>query len=417
MNFSKKNIGILAIGIFLLIFIILTISISRSKNKRQNSTVNIAFFELSENLQNQFKDELSKNNPNLTYNFINFDSSKNILEQVDKKIDLVILPQGKNSLALVNNLSEKQKNKASLDREILKGATISIQQLALLNEDLKISVLPLLVDNEEILLDLRYARRAKLEKMESLAQLTNFAEFFKNTLTLPIAFVGGDSEEFLALVSALTETFEGKDAVEKAAQMILSSGENYDMNALCSADDAPLYEATRIISSWLKNGLIKSDSFKMSKDDVKNFMSIRECAVVFTSLSVHRTVPYKVIQNFESIPSFTEQKMTFFPARKNIALRACTCPTICLVPISGTSAMKNCAEYLVSNKAQENLARSTGLAPILAQCRTPDVQSDDVRFWIASSSSPVIPLSYSAFSNSYERDKFAEELIAFIRTL
>ncbi len=417
MNFSKKNIGIWAIGIFLLVFIILTISISYNKKKRQNSFVNVAFYDLSETLQNSFKNELTKNNPKLTYNFINLDSEKNILEQVDKKIDLVILPQGKNSLDLVNNLSQKQKNKASLERDILKGATISIQQLAVLNEDLRISVLPLLVDNEEILLDLRLAKRAKLEKMESIAQLTNFADYFKSSVTLPIVFAGGDSQEFLALVSALTETFSGKDALEKASQMILSSGGNYDFNELCSSADSPLYEASYVISSWLKNGLIKSESFKMSKNEIQNFMSMRECAVVFTTLSTHRTIPYKVIQNFESIPSFTEQKMTFFPSRKNISLRACTCPTICLVPLSGTKAMQDCAEYLVSNKAQENLSRSSGLVPILAQCRTPDVQADDVRFWIASSSSPVIPLSYSAFSLAQERDSFAQGLISFIRGL
>lgn len=417
MNFSKKNIGIWAIGIFLLVFVILTISISYNHKKKQNSFVNVAFYDLSENLQNQFKNELSKNNPNLTYNFINLDSKKNILEQVDKKIDLVILPQGKNSSDLVESLSEKQKTKASLEREIFKGATTSIQQLAVLNEDSRISVLPLLVDNEEILLDLRLAKRAKLEKLESIAQVTNFADYYKNSVALPIVFAGGDSEEFLALVSALTETFGGKDSLENARQMILSSSASYDFNALCATSNSPLYEASHIISSWFKNELIKPESFKMSKNEIQSFMSMKECAVVFTTLSNHRTIPYKVIQNFETIPSFSQQKMTFFPARKNISLRALTCPTVCLVPLSGTKAMQDCAKYLISNKAQESLSRSSGLAPVLAQCRTPDIQADDVRFWIASSSSPVIPLSYSAFSLAQDRDFFAQELITYIRGL
>ena len=63
---------------------------------------------------------------------------------------------------------------------------------------------------------------------------------------------------------------------------------------------------------------------------------------------------------------------------------------------------------------QEDIARKTGLAPSLAVCRTPDIQSDDLRYWIAASSGSVAPLGEASFNNSKKKEIFAECLRNFI---
>ncbi len=416
MKISKKNVLIYALAAFLAVFIILLIVKVSLKNNK-SSSVNIAFYEIPENLQNHFREELEKNLTSLKLNFTNLDGKKNILEQIDKKTDLVILPEGKAATSLISNINKKAKSKSALDSGILSGTTISVQKKAAVNEDLTISLLPLLIDGEMIFLDAKTANKEKITNFESIVQITNFAERKKNSAGFPISFSGADSIQFLNLISSLTECLENKDALLQASEMILESNGKYDFYSLCSAEDAPLYEASHTISNWYKKDLIKNESFKMQKKDVLNLMEMKETFVIFESLLDYRTVPYQTAKNFETVPEFTKQREIYFPARKGVSQRSVVCNLISLVPLSEKKETALVAKELISSRAQEFLARESGLAPVLAQCRTPDVQSGDLRFWVASSSEPLTSLAYSAFENSTERENFSVQLIEYIKSL
>lgn len=414
MKVSKKNLLICALSAFLVIFIILFAVIISAKNKK-SSSINIAFYEISENLQNQFKEELEKNLSSVSFNFKTLDGKKNILEQIDKKTDLVILPEGKSASNLISTVDKKKKSKFVLDSSVLSGTTISVLQKAVVNEDLTVSLLPLLIDGEMIFVNSKNVAKEKITNFESIVQIANFAERKKSSESFPITFSAADSVQFLNLISSLTECLENKEAVLKASKMIVESNGNYDFNSLCSKDDAPLYEASHTISNWYKRGLITSETFKMQKNAVHNLMEMKETSVVFESLSDYRTLPYQTAKNFETIPEFTKQREIYFPTRKEVSQRSVVCNLVSLVPLSGKEESILVAKELVSTRAQEFLARASGLAPVLAQCKTPDVQSGDLRFWVASSSAPLTSLAYSAFETSVERENFSSQLIEYIK--
>ena len=69
-----------------------------------------------------------------------------------------------------------------------------------------------------------------------------------------------------------------------------------------------------------------------------------------------------------------------------------------------------------ANELQSQLSFSTGLAPVQANCPVPDVQSDDVRYWVAASNEPLPALADSLFASKSQKASFAEALRNFLRS-
>jgi hypothetical protein len=70
---------------------------------------------------------------------------------------------------------------------------------------------------------------------------------------------------------------------------------------------------------------------------------------------------------------------------------------------------------LISVQAQETMSRSTGIAPVLAQCRTPDKQADDARFWIAATTCPLPGLSNEVYLTKSQKTALSAEIASRIR--
>ena len=71
--------------------------------------------------------------------------------------------------------------------------------------------------------------------------------------------------------------------------------------------------------------------------------------------------------------------------------------------------------HLVQKEYQEDLSRASGLAPVLAQCRTPDKQADDARYWIAATTAPLAGLSSEVYLSKEQKTKLSAEIAAKIR--
>ena len=72
---------------------------------------------------------------------------------------------------------------------------------------------------------------------------------------------------------------------------------------------------------------------------------------------------------------------------------------------------------MLSEAFQAKLAFDTGLAPVNSQCHSPDIQSDDVRFFVAATNAPITPLNQAAFADKKEMEAFTQELKAFVKMM
>ena len=72
---------------------------------------------------------------------------------------------------------------------------------------------------------------------------------------------------------------------------------------------------------------------------------------------------------------------------------------------------------MLSQSFQTKLSFNTGLAPVNAQCQTPDILSDDVRFFTAATNAPLTPLGQAVFADEKTMESFAQELKTFVRIM
>ena len=66
---------------------------------------------------------------------------------------------------------------------------------------------------------------------------------------------------------------------------------------------------------------------------------------------------------------------------------------------------------------QGKLADDTGLVPVLANCHVPDHQADDIRYWIAATNAPLVPLGDAIFCESSGMEVFSDALTGYIKSL
>ena len=101
---------------------------------------------------------------------------------------------------------------------------------------------------------------------------------------------------------------------------------------------------------------------------------------------------------------------TFFPAgHRNRMLIA---PIVYGVPLSSKERINTILNgilcHLTSYDSQTFLAKEAGLAPVHANAPTPDIQGNDVRYWVAATNRPLAALADAAFETDAELNKAAE---------
>ncbi len=335
------------------------------------------------------------------------------LEQ-QKNLDAVITPSGK---ALKDAQSAASK-KIRLSPELLKDTTTSIKAVALTEKTREIQSLPLLSSHLELAIQTQELKKSGVKALNSWNDFERFAQAAKEKNNTHILFAGKESNTFLDILGALTESINSKQSYENAVQLIeiavdkAQSSKKNEFDAsklvqlLAGTPDAPLYEAVRTINRWYKEGYLFSEVFSLDKTSVSALMENKIACAVIMSLEDHRAADRTIIEKYTSYK---------FPSNIPEYIRTFTAPVYFITPLKNEKTMIAAAEQLLTTETQEQLSRATGLAPVLARCRTPDRQADDARYWVAASNSPLAGLSREISLAHSQRELLASELAALVR--
>lgn len=273
-----------------------------------------------------------------------------------------------------------------------------------------VKAVPVIFDNMEIDIEITALKNSGMAGIAGWDDIEKLAVFQKRYVENPIVFAGKDAELALDIFGALTEAMSGADEYRNAVE-IINSHSGADFNAarvarlLTEKSDNPLYKAVLYLSRLYKQGLLHPNTFNLEKNDVKAFAKARIASIIFMSLNDHRAFEPKVISRFTSI---------YFPSEFSGDMRKFTSPVTCAVPLKKDKAAKAIVESMVTAEEQERLSFSTGLAPVLARCRTPDLQSSDTRHWVASTDTPLSGLSADINLTKAQRAQLVNELAAIV---
>ena len=345
------------------------------------------------------------------FKFKTLDSAKTLESQLflGTKPELLFTTSGSSVKIAAHSASKN----AALTSELLAKMASSFRGAAISGKkNGTVAALPLVCGHFEISVNTTAFRNSGMKAIATWDDIEKFLKIQKKSLSNPLIFAGKDPEVFLDLLGALTEALDGAEEYEKACALIEEAKEKkWKASALaeelCGSYNAPLYTAAKKLSEWFTQGLLSRDCFNLTGKDVNAFLKAKLSSVVFMPLYAHRTVEQDAIKRFSTI---------YFPSERSPGTRKFTGEIIYGVPQKKNSLNSRLALYLASEAGQEELSRATGLAPVFAQCRTPDRQADDVRYWIAATNTPLAGLSRESDLTQKQKTELAQELAAKIKT-
>ena len=264
---------------------------------------------------------------------------------------------------------------------------------ACISDNQKLRAVPLIFDNLEINVELSAFKMSGMKAIGTWKQIEEFAQIQKKENAYPVCFAGSDPVFLLDLLGALGEAFEGKEAYDKAAEILIqaSASDNFDaadiVNKLFINSEAPIPYSIYYLNKLYKQGYITPASQYLTHSDINSYLQQRVTNLFFTTLSLHRTYDVKAIDRYSSI---------YLPSESSPEQRHFTATAAYAVPVSKNADLAELIQKLISTEAQTSISRATGLAPVLANCPTPDKQADDARYWVAATSTPLAGLGHEA---------------------
>lgn len=403
---------ILLISAFLLILfaaLILIVSISSKKPVA-------AFYGISERNQKQIVSVLQtthtrKNKNSLPFEIVTLDSSISLERALkkSKKPDLLFIEGGLNK-NYAEKLSEKKSGGISVS--LLNGMTSSIKQLVEEKKQ-KIYSVPLLIDNYELDVNLEKFYASNIKQLNVLSDLEKLAKVTKSSTPSPIVFAGADDERLINFFGALIEAVSGSETLNSARTKIsnkiaegkVSQNDFYDLLTGLTGSRGELNDTFKILKNWQNQGLLPKNITSITTKDISAFLQADLSTAAFMTLSDHREIDRDIISNYSSV---------YYPALQQNVPRSFTSPVIFAVPLSKDKVSQK-AVYKLSDELQTKLSAATGLAPVQANCPVPDVQADNVRYWVAASGTPVTPFAQSLFVSKQQQNSFAEALRSLLR--
>ena len=405
----KKKILILIPLLLLLTLASLIGIILCIKTQKSDNTITVAFYNTSESIQlalttltQEYADKNEK-----TVVFYNVDSQSDLTEQLQKqKVDLIFAPDGyavnKAVAAAAEGSGFSDINLSALFTTMITSSKV---------RDKKYSAIPLVFDNFEIDIDLSAFKMSGMESIATWKHIEEFSQIQKGKIDYPVSFAGAEPVFLLDFIGAMGEAMEGKEAYDKAAEILIQASHSSDFDAAELAKklfinaDAPIPYTLYYLQQYVKKGYITPASQYLTHKDINSYIQQRVTNLFVTSLSIHRTYDVKAISRFSSI---------YFPSDKRPEGRHFTANTTFAVPVTKKSENQALVQELISVADQTYLSQTTGLAPVLANCPTPDKQADDARFWIAATSTPLAGLGHEADFTPDQLEALRKEICKLI---
>ena len=359
-------------------------------------TVRLGFYGVSPKVQNAILETIQANSN------VKLQVTANINPPF-KNCDLVIFQNDAPTATFM------RKNSKSLNPALLSGYPSSLQKAVELSSGDGVKVLPFLYDFYEIDINYPLYTKAGIDSVDVWEDLIVCAYKEKPLTPAPMLLPFATDAEFLNCVGMIAEALCGYEEYEKMIEefRIASEAEasveesEADFTSLhrvletLTAEDKILGSTLGEIKSLLRSGIIPRNALTFSDEDVFFYMDNELSGVNFTKLSQHRKVSKQAANHLISV---------YCPSVEATPERKFSADCIC---VSALKKNKNALRFvgLLSDDWQNELATKTGLAPVQKNSLVPDHQADDVRFWLAASKGPVLPLARVFFTP--EQQQFA----------
>ncbi|MBQ8013857.1 MAG: hypothetical protein IJ257_05630 [Treponema sp.] len=369
----------------------------------------VAFYKIPDQQKQGITSTLEKiaSEKKITLKYITYDSEKSLKSQlpIAKKPQLLFTLGGRP----LEDALEKVSSKTKIQAELTQGLTSSMKS-AIKREEDNIKALPLLSSHLEVDIDLNEFRNSDIKQINTWKDVERFMNEQKKRKEAPMIFAGGNSALMLDIMGAFAESIDGVSSYNQAVKILKDNEKNFNpvrtAIKLCDEPDSPLATTVEQLKNWYQKGLLHPGIFSFQNSDVEAFASSRFSSVLFMTLESHRAARQNTISRFTSI---------YLPSEHSPNSRIFTGNIYYAIPLSKSKNSTLILKELMSPACQESLSRSTGLAPVLAQCRTPDKQADDARYWIAATEAPLPGLSNEIYLTKEQKNALASEISARIR--
>ncbi len=420
-NWKKNRKVIIASGAAALLGLSVLLLLLVSAELKLHKTV--AFYDLPEKYEDMirpyFSDVRNSRNKRLKVKCLTLDSSQPLKKQL-KKIDMVFTNYGAKADEAVATIDPKNRELFFADSSCLRGSSMAATQKGVstfFSGNGRISMVPILFDGYELLLSKKSLYETQSVVVHSWGDVEAFARRSRNFCVSPVAFAGGDDDSLLGVMSALIESFEGTESYEELVRQVRNyKGSVNDLVKEVTREGKSMHEALKRLCLWKREGLLNAEIMNLGKDDLMVFLDSQRNAVTILPLSEHRRIDSSIVQDYTTIPIYSNESFFYFPGMRAMNTRAVISPVVCGISFTKDQALKSQLELLTRTEAQEDLSRRSGIAPLLANCRIPDIQADDVRFWIAATSRPLTPMGQAAFSSDSRKKEFCDAIRTIIKT-
>ena len=392
-----KEILILVLSFILGLFEVISFVEYQKANSAKN--LDVAFYQLPKNLV----DEIQKRVTSLYDGAITFTDISELEyneKDIAKKYELVFAKNGEATARL-------EKYAEDLPVEWYAGMPTSLRRSAG-------KVLPFALDHYEMAYYKDGREKAGLDFPMSIPELQDYLKTMKGYVFSPFFCAGGEDEVLLAFVGALIEGFGGTASYNKVVSLLLkkpSLAQNIDEELSASKNSSDKFTLRAILDmlrGWQNDGLVHPNWYAGKHGDLTAFMEDNQVGVMFTSLSVHRTIPYKSVKKFDAdrVPVFTTKIDHGVIAPSYVAMKLTKYPYF-------DEILKD----LVTDSSQKDLSMLSKLGPVSSRSQAYDRQADDVRFLAASCKDGPLPaLGDAVFQTNPEAaHKFAEEIRTYLR--
>lgn len=395
----------------IVIFIaVVVLFVSLFVKKSNTKSVSIAFYKTSTYLNTNIIDVITPicEANEIKVSFYTLQSGISLENQVNnKKYDIIITPDG----ASLNHAIAIANNKSSLNQSVTQEMFSTMKNKAHYNKN-NVTALPLIIDHLEIDIDKQSFLDSGMKNINSWDDIEQFCILQQEYINNPMIFAGNNTIFFFDFIGALCEAHSGYDSYIKSVNIINSDefkdnnfNEKELYNTLFVSDGAPLKETEAVLKQYYSNNFIG----KITKDyvnyDIDVMAQDRRGRVIFTTLSDHRSFNASGISRYSSI---------YFPSNIAANNRHFTANVTFAVPVQNKEAVNIILKEIVSQAVQTELGRKTGLATVLANCRTPDKQADDVRYWVSATEPPLAGLGHDADLRIDQLDLLRNEILSHI---
>lgn len=389
---------------------------------RQNTITTIGFYGVNSDTQDAFSHIIERYFGEKSYEIITLDDSLPLSDALkkQKQVSVVISWMGPEQDGLTQKL-------ITPPAELYNRYPTTVRNLSA-------TWMPLLGDHSEMAYRIRNLRNRKEGMPRTLTEAIDYARTIQgkeNVARWPLVLPGQndrtlsmfitslveatwDAETVRTLNALITETEQKALAASKKAkgsEVISIYDEVKDIPL--NKDGATLQAVIDMVNQWREEDLLHPEWETRKPNYVEVLMEDGQAELVFMPLSIHRTMNFRVVQNF------TE---TFIPVNRPAGAdysRSLVIPALCAAGIhqkqkGADDATLQLLDYLASNDVVSEISIVSGLAPLTSSAEAADSQASDVRFWAAASDVLVQDLG-SAFTSKGERIAFLEAIRSSIR--